>query len=299
MTWQGIDSRIDSIDKIPFLFSNQRNNFYSIITAPDNFDREVTLSMNCCDGRKKIISHKIKNLKNKIPAGSIYALAGRDVIEHLESMEMDLNPNVLEQYRKNIIDISLSSKVLSKYTAFIGVEKRNTASEETMELRTIPIQLTSTQCIIKPCLQDLSSTGGFHSSGDGANYSDLTTACENEILKCDTLECASESNQPKLRDQLVQILNLQQWAGDWTLSDELVKVLETDATGLLVQIKSRFGKSSTSNGYITAYVLIMLCEKFFARKVMWKLLFEKGIDYLLDNGELDMSVITSIRNMNV
>ncbi len=41
---------------------------------------------------------------------------------------------------KKITELSISSKVISKYTAFVAVEKRNDATEGNMKLRKMEMQ---------------------------------------------------------------------------------------------------------------------------------------------------------------
>jgi hypothetical protein len=94
------------------------------------------------------------------PELSLHRMAGIKLLGHLQHSEniaytnksllphMHVHTNInANEYKKDIIDISIDLNILSKYTAFIGVDNRADKVKGNMELKYIPLQHTDKELL--------------------------------------------------------------------------------------------------------------------------------------------------------
>lgn len=333
--WNGVLSKVTSPINIPYMFAKERNMIYCIFVASDFFSGSITLEMICPDGSKlqKSVNISFKDASqglnnNNSNGGALMSLAARDIIEDLELREKTAsNSEEKESIRKAIVEFSLSAKVISKYTSFVAVEKRTNSGTGVMELRHIPIQKAAEpvakmyKCVSSynssPSVQTnsmyLSSSRGPMSGPPMLNrlesskrYSSIYD-CDEEDMECDIEESTPvyKSRAPvhELRaidespeQKLANLLNLQSWNGSFSESLKLFSCMKKTKDSVLSDIGYMFGLHKLTEAVVTAYILIYLYKNHKDSQSAWKLMFDKGVEFVSKSKELPQRVVNDIKN---
>lgn len=289
---------------------------------------KVNIRMKASDGIYKYYSHLVL-ASNAIDAteksSPLLSLAARDIIENLEEREKrTFNEKDLLLIKNSIIELSIASKVLSKYTSLIAIEKRKSLSNNSMELRIIPSQIQ-----FPP--NSIANGGGgkvwggstFNSNGAVVNYASLTESAEDSFSsiqwkqtfgnykpKDSALETINEREESFdlsdgsdgedntiSEDDLIEILNYQKWNGSWVKNNSLNKILEKHNINKNI-VNQKLNIKGSENIIITIMVLMCLFTDYSDRLSTWKLSVEKSIDYLSKSG-VDKNLIISFKKLKI
>jgi hypothetical protein len=164
---------------------------------------------------------------------------------------------------------------MSKYTSFVGIERRENFTEGVMEIRKVPIRKIQAQQYEK--LQCKSS---------------YIPKCLFESFQKDVFENEDESvvsdqlhKKMKLSENLLEaIIKLQKWNGSWTLSGNLLSAMRTNEITVSLLACELFGMDSLSDETMTALVLIHIKASYMNKKQVWKLLYINAVEYIKKNG---------------
>jgi hypothetical protein len=348
-----------------FLFSNERNAFYSIFTAPENFSSHLQLT----SGQQVICTSTLSsNQVQTATNGSLMALAGHNIINNLEMDEKSTNdPEKREAIKKEIIRFSLSAKVACGYTSFVAVEKKNTPGTDGMVLRNVIQQMKPQETLAEKfffgAAYSLASSNlvtkgesrgsSFLSAPFSQSHNNSSFGNSNIVNNCFSCDSGSEedmeeetiedtdmdfsyqskpfsfqsktlpvtklkttrrygrecesahertsdsSGQDKCRNaenNLISILNLQNWNGSWDESKALFNELGMTRQKVESDIGYMFGNSKINQETLTAFILIFLYKNFKSSQTLWNAIFKKGITFLKNSKEFYPSIVSQIEN---
>lgn len=153
---------------LPPLFGGSRLIVYGILPKGSKEELKVTLNAKC--GSETFTYSVLLNTQNIQKTDVIRALAAKSFIRDLEegrsyrhNVEGNLKVGTQETLKKEIIDLSVKNCILSKYTAFVAIEKRSEAIEGQMKIRKLAVDLSELQPTSKY------SVGGSF-GGRGGNF---------------------------------------------------------------------------------------------------------------------------------
>ena len=113
----------------------------------------------------------------------IARLAAKALIYQLQHSKL---PSTIEKdvtketIKKNIIDISLKHNILSPYTAFVGIEKRDNGNNTDMILREVPIQISADNQYLKYLETRISKLHQNQARNSQMHYAQMAQLYEND-----------------------------------------------------------------------------------------------------------------------
>jgi Ca-activated chloride channel family protein len=182
---------------------------------------------------------------SRVAAGSaVTTLAARVRIRELEegdewlgargSRQKDRKENTA---RREIVDLSVRYSLISRETSFVAIERRDTPVVGEMQLRKVPIALTSGWGGLEfgPRMFAFGATAGIHMGtvalGADAEEQELFTAprvTDSRLAgRIDPLWMETARREPRARrpDELDVLVSLQSADGSWELTEELAAIL--------------------------------------------------------------------------
>lgn len=128
--------------RLPPVYINDRLITYGLIsdqTIP--FDHNASVELELQSSHRQLARAKVNRVPTVSHNKSIARLAAKALI--LELQHGKAMQNEAKSIKQQIVDLSLKYGVLSPYTAFIGIEKRTDANNDSMVLREVPIQISA------------------------------------------------------------------------------------------------------------------------------------------------------------
>lgn len=265
----------------PFLFANDVNTIYTIFTTREG---ELWLS----DIQLEILLVNPFGEKSHFPISFTHATLSNDKsITALVSHQMVsyLSKKGTDQAKDAIVQIATNANILSKFTNFVGVEKRtNVNSTDTLEQHHIvSSHRLSEYSLLQSSQMALGATrgGSINKYAYKSRKMDFEEECEFEMSSKRFFDQTTSPVTPKKNthnplNKLDDILALQEWDGNWKYSDQLGKLLSVQEKTIL----DYFGITKLTDEYTTVYVLYHLTSIYDNQRTTWKLIYDKSVRWL-------------------
>ncbi|XP_052105198.1 von Willebrand factor A domain-containing protein 5A-like [Mytilus californianus] len=309
----------------PNVFNGDRLSIFALLQNTNkakSVEGSVTLK-GFISGKQLAHTMDIKASSYLHPDLPIHRVAAKHQIKELENGQLSDNT------KEKIIIISTAAKIISKYTAFVGVDVQTKLPVTNKKGQIVPLQLfiktltgkvisihidsSSTISDLKHSIQDKEGIPPDQQrliqGGTGIQLADDCTFDDYGITDSDTLHlvlrlrgggCSPEQwikmGSEKYGDIMMNLVDLQQYDGPWKYSEDLVKFLGTNEENFQ---KFKSYKSYKLDVWCTAYVIVFLQKFLQDRDVEWKFIVSKAMGWLESqklSGQGVIKLLNDIRN---
>ncbi|XP_076097572.1 von Willebrand factor A domain-containing protein 5A-like isoform X2 [Mytilus galloprovincialis] len=310
----------------PNVFNGDRLSIFALLQNTNkakSVEGSVTLK-GFISGKQLAHTMDIKASSYLHPDLPIHRVAAKHQMKELE------NGPLSDDTKKKIIMISTAAKIISRFTAFVGVDvqtklpvtnkKGQIVPQEiyikTLTGKTITVHIDSSSTIfdLKNAIQDIEGIppdqqrlihGGLELSDDCTldDYGITTGATLHIVLRLRGGGCSPEQwiemGSEKYGDIMMNLVDLQQFDGPWKYSEDLVKFLGTNEENLK---KFDSFKSYKLDVWCTAYVIVFL-QKFLEKHAdELKFIVSKAMSWLESqnlSGQGVIKLLYDIRDQNM
>lgn len=312
----------------PNIFNGDRLSMFALLQNKNkakSVEGSVTLK-GFISGKQLAHTMDIKASSYLHPDLPIHRVAAKHQIKELENGQLSDNT------KEKIIIISTAAKIISKYTAFVGVDVQTKLPVTNKKGQIVPLQLfiktltgkvitihidsSSTILDLKHSIQDKEGIPPDQQrliqGGTGIQLADDCTFDDYGITDGITLHlvlrlrgggCSPEQwirmGSEKYGDIMMNLVDLQQYDGPWKYSEDLVKFLGTNEENFQ---KFKSYKSYKLDVWCTAYVIVFLQKFLQKRDVEWKFIVSKAMGWLESqdlSGQGVIKLLNDIRKENM
>lgn len=298
----------------PTIFRGQRLIIYAQLTGP--MPKAESIGAVC-------LKHTLqgKSLENKVTFSlqpkenanfTIHRLAAKFLIQTKDLGSHEAS----KEEKKDVMNISLQSGVLSSFTAFVAINKElNKPVQGPLAHRVIPrpMMATSTSMFMRSCN---SLKGAFKNSRPryrlcadyvpyarestlsyGSVYSSMASAApiENQGVADSSNEKSNAQNEHKAfgENVVLQLIFLQNANGSWKLDENLTKILGTTLEDIKAANPSKHGDPSA---WATILAVVWLHANGQDLKCEWELLERKAVAWLHDHAGSSIPMLVQAAN---